>query len=52
MELSPTVIDLFCGVGGLSLGFAQSRCEIVAAFDSWEAAVNSFGANFAHRTAC
>jgi DNA (cytosine-5)-methyltransferase 1 len=48
----PTVIDLFCGVGGLSLGFLQAKVNILAAFDSWEAAVNSYNANFTHRAQC
>ena len=29
------VVDLFCGCGGLSLGFVKAGMEIVAAFDNW-----------------
>lgn len=31
----PTVIDLFCGCGGMSLGMMQAGFEVVAAVD-WE----------------
>ena len=36
------VIDLFCGCGGLSLGFQQADFNIVAAFDYWDAALNIY----------
>lgn len=49
---SPTVVDLFCGAGGLSLGFSQASFDIVAALDSWDVAVNSYNANFSHRARC
>ena len=41
-------VDLFCGCGGLSLGFQNSGYEIVGAFDSWQEAVNCYNANFDH----
>jgi DNA (cytosine-5)-methyltransferase 1 len=37
-----TVVDVFSGVGGLSLGFESAGCEIVAAFDSNEHHVSAF----------
>jgi len=45
-----TVIDLFCGAGGLSLGFKSARyCDssfvILAAVDNWKPAVNTYKAN-------
>lgn len=46
MARRPTVIDLFCGAGGFSLGFQAAGCEIVAAVDRDEAAGQTFTANF------
>ena len=42
------VVDLFCGCGGLSLGFQNAGFDVVAAFDKWEAALNVYRANFNH----
>lgn len=42
------VIDLFCGCGGLSLGFQNAGFNIVAAFDYWDFAVNIYRQNFNH----
>ena len=42
------VVDLFCGCGGLSLGFQKAGFEIVAAYDNWEAALNVYNQNFNH----
>lgn len=42
------VIDLFCGCGGLSLGFQQAGFEIVAAFDNWQPALAVYRQNFSH----
>ncbi len=39
-------VDLFCGCGGLSLGFQRAGYEIVGAFDCWEAALNCYTNNF------
>ena len=43
---SPTVVDLFSGAGGLSLGFAAAGCVIRAAVDKDVAAGKSFVRNF------
>ena len=43
--MQPTVIDLFCGAGGLSLGFLRAGFKPLAAFDSWSAAVETYRAN-------
>jgi DNA (cytosine-5)-methyltransferase 1 len=42
------VIDLFAGIGGLSLGFQNAGFEIVAAIDNWQAALSIYQANFNH----
>lgn len=42
------VVDLFCGCGGLSLGFAKAGMEIVAAFDNWTDALAVYRNNFRH----
>ena len=41
-------VDLFCGCGGLSLGFARAGFTVEAAFDNWEAALAVYRNNFAH----
>lgn len=40
-----TVVDLFCGSGGLSAGFVDSGLEVVAAYDSWTSAVKTYRRN-------
>ena len=42
------VVDLFCGCGGLSLGFQKAGYEILAAFDNWDEAVTVYHNNFDH----
>ncbi|MEO6256473.1 MAG: DNA cytosine methyltransferase [Sphingomicrobium sp.] len=37
-----TVIDLFCGAGGLSEGFRQAGYEVVVGNDCFEAAGDTF----------
>lgn len=41
-------IDLFCGCGGLSLGFEQAGIEVVAGLDNWKPAIEVYQANFNH----
>ena len=42
------VVDLFCGCGGLSLGFQKAGMEVVAAFDNWVDALAVYRKNFSH----
>jgi len=42
------VVDLFCGCGGMSLGFKEAGFNIVGAFDNWDAAIEIYKANFSH----
>lgn len=42
------VVDLFCGCGGLSLGFQNAGFELVAAYDKWAVALNVYRENFNH----
>ena len=41
-------VDLFCGCGGLSLGFEKAGMDIVAAFDNWPDALAVYRLNFTH----
>lgn len=43
------VIDIFCGCGGLSLGFQNAGFHIVSAFDSWNIAIETYNRNFTHK---
>lgn len=42
------VVDLFCGCGGLSLGFEKAGMNVVAAFDNWAEALAVYRNNFSH----
>lgn len=41
----PTIVDLFCGAGGLSLGFSQTGFKIVFANDIEQAALRTYSFN-------
>ncbi len=43
----PTALDLFCGVGGLSLGLLQAGFELIGAVDYDQTALDAFRTNFA-----
>src|SRR5574337_70200 len=43
--MTKRVLDLFCRCGGLSYGFEQEGCKIVAGVDSWKDALNTFEKN-------
>ena len=42
------VVDLFCGCGGLSLGFEKAGMDVVAGFDNWPDALAVYDNNFGH----
>lgn len=39
---------MFCGCGGMSLGFQNAGYDVVAAYDSWELACSVYKKNFEH----
>jgi DNA (cytosine-5)-methyltransferase 1 len=43
-----TAIDLFCGAGGFSLGLEKAGIEVLAAFDCWGKALETYKENFSH----
>ena len=47
-RFNPITIDLFCGCGGMSLGFQNAGYNIVAAFDNWDSAIDIYRKNFKH----
>jgi DNA (cytosine-5)-methyltransferase 1 len=42
------VVDLFCGGGGMSMGFQNAGFPVVASVDNWQVAIAHCKANFAH----
>jgi DNA (cytosine-5)-methyltransferase 1 len=45
-DLVPETVDLFCGAGGLSLGFQSAGLSVCTHLDSWAAAVETLNSNF------
>ncbi|WP_448100333.1 DNA cytosine methyltransferase [Luteibacter jiangsuensis] len=43
-----TSLDLFCGAGGFSLGLERAGFRVIGAADNWNAAAQSYKANFQH----
>lgn len=43
-----TVVDLFCGCGGLSQGFLNAGFEVLAGFEHWKLAISCYQRNFSH----
>ena len=39
------IIDLFCGLGGMSLGFEKAGFHSVLAIDKWNDAIVTYNAN-------
>lgn len=48
MSLNIKCVDLFCGCGGMSLGFENAGFNIVAGIDNWKAAIRVYENNFDH----
>lgn len=46
MQLPFTVLDLFCGAGGLSLGFKQAGFDLIYAVDNNLTALRTYNTNF------
>ena len=42
----PVAIDLFCGAGGMSLGFEQAGFDVAAAVDNDPIHINTYSSNF------
>lgn len=42
------VVDLFCGCGGMSMGFTIAGYDVLAGFDNWDQAIDVYRANFKH----
>ena len=46
------VLDLFCGVGGMSKGLHDAGLNIVAGIDIWDKAITNYSKNFDHLAVC
>src|SRR3989304_6014240 len=47
MVYKPKVLDLFCGIGGLSFGLTRAGLEPIGGVDNWEDAARTFEHNHA-----
>jgi DNA (cytosine-5)-methyltransferase 1 len=43
------IVDLFCGCGGMSLGFSNAGFDVIAGFENWDSAYSCYNANFNNR---
>jgi len=48
MANKPNVLDLFCGAGGMSLGFHNAGCNIIGGIDNNPYAINTHHKNFSN----
>ena len=44
-KIKQTVLDLFCGCGGISYGFKEAGYEILLGIDNWEDSIKTFELN-------
>ena len=47
----PTVLDLFCGCGGMSLGFEKAGFNVLLGIDVWDDALKTYAFNHKHSKA-
>lgn len=47
-----TVLDLFCGCGGMSKGLTDAGLDIVAGIDIWDKAIDNYKKNYHHKAIC
>lgn len=52
IPISLKTIDLFAGCGALTLGFINAGFNVIAAYDNWELATNTYASNFSHPVHC
>lgn len=45
-KVKPTVLDIFCGAGGMSLGFKNAGCKILGGIDQNRYAIDTHHRNF------
>ncbi|WP_205703874.1 DNA cytosine methyltransferase [Candidatus Chloroploca sp. Khr17] len=45
-KVEPTVLDIFCGAGGMSLGFKNGGCQILGGIDQNRYAIDTHHKNF------
>ncbi len=45
-NIKPTVLDVFCGAGGMSLGFKNAGCQILGGIDQNRYAIATHHPNF------
>ena len=45
-KAKPTVLDIFCGAGGMSLGFKNAGCRILGGIDQNHYAIETHHQNF------
>jgi DNA (cytosine-5)-methyltransferase 1 len=49
-KIKPTVLDIFCGAGGMSLGFKNAGCKILGGIDQSHYAIDTHHKNFPSAT--
>ena len=47
-----TVVDLFCGCGGLTTGLTQAGIDVLAGIDIWDKAIDTYISNHEHHGLC